>query len=125
VLLPHGATLARLDATTSGAVLTEAALGHLPRSVLGPLHDRGRSCLSGPHQSAESFVRHHAGITDLTALAVDDGPATDDAGQVCEVRHDDGRVWRVALERRAHEDLPESCGKPAVAVEDWSGRLLD
>ena len=41
------------------------------------------------------------------------------------VRHKDGREWRVALERSPHEDLPESCGKTAIRVEDWVGRLLD
>ena len=129
VLLPHGATLARLDAAASAEVLTAAGAGHLPRSVLGPLHDRGRSPLSGPHQAAESFVRHHAGITDLTALSardatagVDDG--ADDVGGSYVVRHKDGRVWVVALERRAHEYLPESCGKAAVHVADWVGHLV-
>ena len=129
VLLPHGATLARLDAATSAAVLTEASTDHLPRSVLGPRHDRGRSPLPGPHQAAESFVREQAGITDLTALTVDDlpggasPPGTAEEGTYA-VRHLDGRVWHVRLERVAQEDLPESCGKVAVRVADWVGRLL-
>ncbi len=130
VLLPHGATLARLDAAASAEVLTAADAGHLPRSVLGPLHDRGRSPLSGPHQAAESFVRHRVGITDLTGLDVEDaavgvGDRADDAGGSLVVRHRDGRVWHVALERRTHEDLPESCGKAAVHVADWVGTLVD
>lgn len=132
VLLPHGATLARLDAATSAAVLTDAGTGHLPKSVLGPLHDRGRSPLAGPHQAAESWVRHHAGVTDLTALSVEAAAADDgedrtapDGASRYAVRHRDGRVWQVVLERRRHEDLPESCGKAAVRVEDWSGHLLD
>jgi hypothetical protein len=132
VLLPHGATLARLDAATSAAVLTDAGTGHLPRSVLGPLHDRGRSPLSGPHQAAESWVRHHAGVTDLTALSVEDAVVVDGSDPTAgaaatryAVRHRDGRVWQVVLERRGHEDLPESCGKAAVRVEDWIGHLLD
>jgi hypothetical protein len=121
VLLPHGATLARLDAARSAAVLNGAVAGHLPASVLGPLHDRGRSPLAGAHQAAESFVRHLEGITDLTALAVH-GP--DDSDGSYAVRHRDGRLWRVGVERRAHEDLPESCGKTAVPVVHWVGRLL-
>ena len=132
VLLPHGATLARLDATTSAALLTEAGNGHLPGSVLGPLHDRGRSPLPGPHQAAESVVRHHAEVTDLTALSVADAAPGDgsegtarDATTTYAVRHRDGRVWHVVLERRTHEGLPESCGKTAGRVEDWSGHLLD
>ena len=132
VLLPHGATLARLDAATSAALLTEAGNGHLPVSVLGPLHDRGRSPLPGPHQAAESVVRHHAGVTDLTALSVADAASVDgsegtarDATTTYAVRHRDGRVWHVVRERRTHEGLPESCGKTAGRVEDWSGHLLD
>lgn len=121
VLLPHGATLARLDAHTSAAVLSEAARGHLPGAVLGPRHDRGRSPLPGPLQAAESFVRHRAGVTDLTALTVEVGDPDRDTYAV---RHRDGRTWHVALDRHAHEDLPESCGKTAVPVEDWVGRLL-
>ena len=123
VLLPHGATLARLDATTSPAVLTEAARGHLPTSVLGPRHDRGRSPLSGPHQAAESCVRQLAGVTDLTALSVTDAPATTEEGPYA-VRHRDGRVWHVGLERVAHDDLRESCGKVPVRVADWVGSLV-
>ena len=130
VLLPHGATLARLDTGTSAEVLTAADAGHLPRSVLGPVHDRGRSPLSGPHQAAESFVRQHAGITDLTALRVEDealgvGDGADGTGGSYLVRHKDGRVWHVGLERRLRDDLPESCGKAAVHVADWVGQLSD
>jgi hypothetical protein len=129
VLLPHGATLARLDPSTSAAVLTEAASGHLPAALLGPLHDRGRSPLSGPHQAAESFVRELARITDLTALSVaDDTVGTGEAdggGDTYTVRHRDGRVWRVALERRLDHELPESCGKAPVRVVDWVGHLVD
>jgi hypothetical protein len=66
-------------------------------------------------------VRHLAGVTDLTALSVD-GPHPSDGSYA--VRHRDGRAWRVALERRPHDELPESCGKAAVEVMDWVGRLL-
>ncbi|GAA2161351.1 sucrase ferredoxin [Pedococcus bigeumensis] len=132
VLLPYGATLARLDAATSAEVLAVAGTGHVPRSVLGPLHDRGRSPLSGPHQAAESFVRDQAGITDLTALSVADAGGTgvedgdeDGDGGSFTVRHSDGRVWHVALESRARTELPESCGKTPVRVVDRVGRLLD
>ena len=125
VLLPHGVTLARLDAAASAAVLTEADRGHLPAALLGPLHDRGRSPLSGAHQAAESFVRAHAGITDLTALGVADAPVGPAGEDRYAVRHRDGRVWRVRLERTPQADLPESCGKVAVRVVDWVGHLID
>ena len=121
VLLPHGATLARLDAHQCGEVLREAADGRLPAGVLGPLHDRGRSALTGPEQAAESHVRHEAGISELGALTVN---ATESA-TVYAVQHRDGRGWQVALERREHTDLPESCGKVAVHVADWRARTVD
>ena len=120
VLLPHGATLARLDADQCGDVLREAADGRLPVGVLGPLHDRGRSALTGPEQAAESHVRQEFGISDLGALSV----SRTKNETVYAVRHSDGRQWRVALERREHDDLPESCGKVPVHVVDWIGRTL-
>ena len=49
--------------------------------------------------------------------------STEDEG-VYAVQHSDGRQWRVALERREHVDLPESCGKVPVHVVDWTGRTL-
>jgi hypothetical protein len=120
VLLPHGATLARLDADQCGDVLREAGAGRLPVGVLGPWHDRGRSALTGPEQAAESHVRQESGITDLGALSVS---ATEDQA-VFAVRHSDGRQWRVALERRERVDLPESCAKVPVHVVDWTGRTM-
>ncbi|NYG05537.1 hypothetical protein BJ986_000024 [Phycicoccus badiiscoriae] len=133
VLLPHGATLARLDADLSAQLLDRAGSGHLPAGVLGPRHDRGRSPLGGPAQAAESHVRHEEGITDLTALTVTQvpGPGVERTGDeaaeasvttVYAVRHRDGRSWRVMLERRAHAELPESCGKSPVPVMEWVAR---
>ena len=135
VLLPHGATLARLDADLSAQLLDRGAGGHLPTGVLGPRHDRGRSALTAPEQAAESHVRREAGITDLTALTVSDlaqpalGGDAQPAGEaiatsVYAVRHTDGRTWRVALERRSRDELPESCGKVPVHVVDWVGWTL-
>ncbi len=54
VLLPWGVTLARLDSRLAVATLDEAAAGRLPRDLLGPQHDRGRSSLPPPAQAAES-----------------------------------------------------------------------
>jgi hypothetical protein len=120
VLLPHGATLARLDADLCTELLERATAGHLPRGLLGPRHDRGRSALNGPAQAAESHVRHDVGITELGALTT---TVTQDE-TVYAVRHLDGRHWRVALERREQGDLPESCGKVPVHVVDWTARTL-
>ncbi len=133
VLLPHGATLARLDAELCTELLERAATDQLPEGVLGPRHDRGRSALTAPEQAAESHVRHEAGITDLGALVVTHvaitastrtAVAESDGTGTFVVQHRDGRRWRVALERRARVDLPESCGKVPVRVVDWDGRTL-
>lgn len=133
VLLPHGATLARLDAELCSELLELAATDQLPEGALGPRHDRGRSALTAPEQAAESHVRYEAGITDLGALAVTPVTATattrtpvaeSDGTGAYVVHHRDGRHWRVAVERRARGDLPESCGKVPVRVVDWHGRTL-
>lgn len=137
VLLPHGATLARLDAALAGAVLDAADHGGLPAAVLGPWHDRGRSPLEPAAQAAESHVRQLAGITALDALECErlDGAAPpgasdsspDSALARYAVTHRDGRRWEVACERRipdAAPELAESCGKAAVAVHTWAPRVL-
>ena len=119
VLLPFGATLARLDADLCAAVLGAARAGHLPARALGPRHDRGRSALAPAAQAAESWVRAEHGITELTAL-ITSGPAGDGS---CTVSHRDGRSWSVMLElSEGSSGLPESCGKAAVPVGEWRVR---
>lgn len=139
VLLPHGATLARLDTDLSTEVLAAADRGELPQRVLGPQHDRGRSPLDGAEQAAESHVRLLEGETSLTALSAaarDEPGAAAAAGHAgaggaleattVVVRHRDGRQWLVVCERRAGTtELPESCGKAAVPAAEWSTRLRD
>ena len=145
VLLPHGATLARLDAALAGEVLAASAHGELPPSVLGPDHDRGRSALPPGAQAAESLVRHVEGVTDLTALHVTPDvtpdvtldmtrrdepgtqgtPAVDGVPAAFVVSHRDGRSWSVRCERRiTARELPESCGKAPVHVASWDAQLI-
>jgi hypothetical protein len=127
VLLPHGATLARLDLELSTAVLDAADRDELPLRLLGPAHDRGRSPLSPPEQAAESHVRLLIGEKSLTALttSVRDAPSTPDPGATSSpttvaVVHRDGREWLVDCERRSQPtELPESCGKAALPVAAW------
>ena len=130
VLLPHGATLARLDTDLALAVLACADDGELPAAVLGPLHDRGRSALSPGAQAAESRVRQLVGETSLTAFSVADvdAPGTPAAGglpNAFRVQHRDGRSWIVQCERRmTARELPESCGKGPVHVAAWDATVL-
>lgn len=124
VLLPHGATLARLDTALATTVLDEADHGRLPIAALGPRHDRGRSGLEPDAQAAESHVRAEAGVTDLAALVTEplaDEPlatarvADEPVGRYA-VRHRDGRSWVVEVHRQDAGTLPESCAKLPVAV---------
>jgi hypothetical protein len=132
VMLPHGATLARLDLELSTAVLDAADRDELPHQVLGPVHDRGRSPLSPPEQAAESHVRALTGETSLTALSTSvrdpedtTGPGATASTTTVAVVHRDGREWLVACERRSEPaELPESCGKAAVPVAAWAAALL-
>jgi hypothetical protein len=128
VLLPHGATLARLDTALSTEVLESADRGELPQRALGPVHDRGRSPLDGAEQAAESHVRLLIGETSLTALSTaripGDGSTSEPVQLTVTVTHQDGREWRVECERRSGPtQLPESCGKAPVAVSTWATRL--
>ena len=99
VLLPHGATLARLDATLCAEVLESALAGQVPERALGPLHDRGRSALRRAEQAAESHVRHEVGETSLDALASRGSPrpagGTDPEVAPCRGDPRDGRRWLV------------------------------
>ena len=122
VLLPHGATLARLDAELCGEVLETAADGRLPAALLGPAArprpqrpDRtgagrrvARAARGRHHRPRRPDQHSHRG----QRACMPCGTAT-------------GGSWRVALERREHGDLPESCGKVPVHVVDWAGRTLD
>jgi hypothetical protein len=126
VLLPHGATLARLDAPSAAALLETAGRDEAPLSLSGPLHDRGLSALSGPVQAAVAHVRHREGVASLTALS----GRWDGSSQVVSVAHRDGRSWTVEVTRATPEltdpmGLPESCGKAATAVLEWRTRTLD
>jgi hypothetical protein len=113
VLLPHGATLARLDPELAVAVLEEAAADRLPARALGPVHDRGRSALDADGQAAESHVRHERGVTALRALTTRRVPGDEPRYAV---QHRDGREWSVVVERGDSGELAESCGKAVVPV---------
>ena len=130
VLLPHGVTLARLDAELVDAVLAAPP----PASCRPPSSGRATTAVAAPlapgAQAAESHVRHLVGERSLTAFTVTEvaaGPATPGEGpsaaatQRFVVSHNDGRNWDVRCERRtAAVEMPESCGKVAVHPVDWA-----
>ncbi len=123
--LPSGAVHGRLEPADAAALLSAVGAGR----VL-PGHLRGRSALPAPLQAAEVAVRLMTGLDaddDLDVLQVIDGralpshllaPFTDD--ESAEVRHRDGRAWRVEVHRRElAEPRPESCGKEALLGSAW------
>ena len=122
VLLPHGATFARLDADLCAQVLERAAEGELPQRLLGPRHDRGSSRLDPGGQCAEAHVRAVEGVTSLSALTT--VPLPDELGTYA-VSHRDGRDWTVVVEASEEAPLPESCGKAAVPLRVWTARISD
>ncbi len=125
VTLPDGMVHGRLSPDDGARLLTAMDEGRVLPDLL-----RGRASLPAPLQAAEVAVRLVEGIDvagDLDALAVRDGRALPvptgwpaPAEVLVEVRHRDGRAWRVPV---SHDDLgvrrAESCGKDPVDVTAW------
>jgi len=125
VTLPDGMVHGRLSPGDGADLLAAVGSGRLLPPLL-----RGRSWLPSPLQAADVAVRLVEDIdvaADLDALAVVDGraipvplawPAPDEV--VVEVRHRDGRAWRVPVTREALDAArAESCGKDAAPVALW------
>ena len=127
--LPDGAVHGRLD--------LDSALGVRRRAEENGVvleHLRGRSSLLPPLQVAAIEVMRRMGIEHIDALdvlRVVDGvarpvmagavPSDTDRQVEAEVRHVDGRSWRVSLVARALErERLESCGKEPVPGIAWS-----
>jgi hypothetical protein len=126
VLLPWGQTLARLDAQSAAWVLEASQTGHVPKELLGPLHDRGRSILPPGAQCAESHVRSLVSETRVGALWATPTAMAGESDAVVQVTHEDGRQWRVQVERRpAGVQRPESCGKSAIEVLEYVAQVID
>lgn len=128
--LPDGCVHGRLDIASLKLVHDSIACGriHLPTC-------RGRTALAPPLQCADLAVRDLVGIDEAAALdalpvshdravplppaealAFDPGPQLD-----VEVRHADGRAWRVMVHRAdGHSLRPESCGGEPVPCSGWA-----
>lgn len=129
VLLPIGATVARLDPSLCVDLLTSADRGELPARAIGPLRDRGRSSLDPGAQVAEAHVRDLLAETVVGALSTEPMPVAEQGRHGTEesptprqyvVRHRDGRAWQVDCTATSDLLLPESCGKAPVSVTTWS-----
>lgn len=127
LLLPWGHAFGRLDVDSARAVLDGAAEGRIG----APVHHRGRTAASQPVQAASIAVRLAEGVDgvdDIDALRVVGDRAVpaglrwqgEDGVADVEVRHVDGRAWRVMVHRRTLEPArPESCGKAPVEPHVW------
>jgi hypothetical protein len=123
--LPSGAVHGRLDTAEAADLLQRHDAG---RVSIG--HLRGRSGFLAPCQSAAGAVRVLAdvdGVDDLDVLRIVEGRAVPASGSVVEidvaqteVRHRDGRAWRVEVHRMPLERArAESCGGEPVAGASW------
>ena len=126
VLLPSGATLARLDADLAVTALDGAAAGQLPAVLHGPEHDRGASGLAPPERAAVSVVRQFTGEVGLHLLSADPAERIDATDWRVVVRHVDGRSWPLTVSRGVlGPDRPESCAKPAVPQVGWAATVRE
>ncbi|MDA3022635.1 MAG: sucrase ferredoxin [Actinomycetota bacterium] len=126
--LPGGAVYGRL---TAAAALTVFVNSHALTLTLDNF--RGRTCFAQPLQVAEITVRQSAAIYErdvLDVLRVIDGRALAmppmaelpglGSSLVAEVRHADGRAWRVNLRREElAQSRPKSCGQEHTTANIW------
>jgi hypothetical protein len=120
VLLPAGTLHGHLDVAAAGELLRAAEQG---ATVLRG--SRGRSTWPPPAQVAELAVREEHGVLGLDALDVVAHEQTGERSWATEVRHLDGRTWRVQVESRDSAVLrSESCGK-ALKPLTWFAHVAE
>ncbi len=124
--LPTGSMFGRLDFDSTLEILKATENGRL---ILR--HYRGRSAFPAPFQAAEIAVRTRDGITEADsldvlwvrenrAIPVPAGVALDTiASALAEVRHVDGRAWRVPVRHLTIDERLESCGGDPVEGFSW------
>ena len=114
VLLPAGTLHGHLDVAAATELLRAAETG---TTVLQG--SRGRSTWPPPAQAAELAVRQEHGVLELDALEVVAHDETGEGAWATDVRHVDGRTWRVRVGSRESPMLrSESCGK-ALKPMTW------
>ena len=120
VLLPAGTLHGHLDVSSASEVLRAAEAG--ATVVKG---SRGRSTWPAPAQAAELAVREEHGVTGLDVLEVVGHEQTGERSWLTEVRHLDGRAWRIAVAAEESEVLrAESCGK-ALKPMTWFAHVSE
>jgi hypothetical protein len=134
--LPSGTVHGRLDRDRVPRLLADVEAGRVAPAAM-----RGRSCFPGPMQAADIAVRQAAGVfgcddvdvllvRDDRAVPVDLGWAVPTGAVDLEVRHVDGRAWRVTVHHAAGTAAvvsalrPESCGAEPGPVHTWQVSAL-
>jgi len=120
VLLPAGTLHGRLDDAAARDLLREADEG---RTVLEG--SRGRSTWPPPAQAAELAVRQEHEVLALDALDLVGHEPDGEACWTTELRHSDGRSWRVVVRSQEADVLrSESCGK-ALKPMTWYSHVAE
>lgn len=127
ISLPDGYVYGRLDVTSATSIVSASTFQRMQ-----PSGARGRTCFPPPLQAADLAVRAHIAEEAMDALdvlrvvsdrVVPVAPKARIADEdvECEVRHRDGRAWRVLV---AHERTSavriESCMGDPKPLESWS-----
>ena len=129
LMLPWGYLYGRLTEETARAALSLAWSGKTLSSSL-----RGRSSLPPWAQAADIAVRNAADTHPVDSLDVVVGRgerwlpcsmiASPTADDVIEVRHSDGRAWRVELSQVRLEPRMVSCGEPEQEALAWQATVV-
>ncbi len=131
LVLPSGATFARLTAPLAVSVVDAAQYGRLPSEVLGQTHLRGMAHLPGPAQAAEASVRATAGEPRVSALQVlglpheepSQAPPEGTSQSRYQVTHVDGRRWLAIVTAVTRPGPAVSCGGKEVGSTSYQVEL--
>lgn len=123
IVLPIGATLARLTTDLAVSSIDAGAQNRLSPRVNDARHHRGLAHLRPPAQAADAWVRSRIEENDTTALTVHHvggGDGVEKDAWVT-VTHRDGRTWDLMLRKRYDPTIQRrnSCTTPPVAAESW------
>ena len=138
LLLPYGLMHGHLDADAAASIVRAARAG-----AVHPQGYRGRTTWPAWLQAAEIAVRTHADLHELDALDVlrvlphpDHGeravPCPPGSGTadipdevIAEVRHRDGRAWRVHVTSDRHTASLQSCDAQVAPARIWRARMVE
>ena len=138
LLLPHGSMHGRLDADSAASIVRAARVGALHTDGY-----RGRTTWRPWLQAAEIAVRTQADLQELDALDVlrvlphpqegeraipcppGSGPVDAPEQVTAEVRHRDGRTWRVQVESAWHSPSLQSCGGQLEPSRVWRAHTVE